>query len=230
MNEEIEFGFELRKGRRRLLSETKPVPGVKVMTPITQRAAGTCYYHPELPAAYICNRCGRAICHADVKTHLDLILCPQCFHMVAPVLGAPTPMAPPVAGAPPGFGQRFGLPPFGLPFPFRFGPTFKWSYAIAAAAGLLIIINAAALLSPVFFAFWVSLFPWVASLGSFGFILGIILGILVLGAVLLMIVGHRLFGVFIIFPAAIVSLFIGGGFIAGLVLGILASILAILNY
>jgi hypothetical protein len=139
-------------------------------------------------------------------------------------------MAPPVAGAPPGFGQRFGLPPFGLPFPLRFGPMFKWSYAIAAAAGVLIIINAAALMSPVFFAFWVGLFPWVAMLGSFGFILGIILGILVLGAVLLMIVGHRLFGVFVIFPAAIVSLFIGGGFIAGLVLGILASILAILNY
>lgn len=213
-------------------SEVKPVPGVRVVTPVTQRTPGTCYYHHDLPAAYICNRCGRAICQHDVKPHLDLILCPECYHHTAPVMGGPMPMPMPGAPTGPGFGARFGFPGFGgFPFPFRFGyGGWRWSYAIAAAAAVLIIVNAAALLSPPFFAFWIALFPWVALLGSFGFILGIILGILILGAVLLMIVGHRLFGVFVIFPAAIVSLFIGGGFVAGLVLGVLASILAILHY
>lgn len=207
----------------------KPVPGVRVVTPVSHRTPGTCYYHHDLPAAYICNRCGRAICHADVKPHMDLILCPECYHNVSPGLAPPGPM--PVGPMAAGHGPQFGLPGFfAMPFPFRFGSAFRWSYVIAAAAGVLIILNAAALLSPAFFAFWSSLFPWVGMLGSFGFILGIVLGILVLGAVLVMIVGHRMFGVFVIFPAAIVSLLIGGGFLAGLVLGVLAAILAILHY
>ncbi len=91
----------------------------------------------------------------------------------------------------------------------------------------LILANAVALLSPAFFMTWVGFFPWVAQLGSFAFILGVVLGIVILGAVFVSFIGFRVLAAFVIFPAAIVSLFIGGGFIVGVILGVLAGILLI---
>ena len=63
----------------------KPVPSVRVVTPVSPGnpirvpAPGQCYYHPNLPAVYVCNRCGRAICRDDSKAYMDLVLCPQCY-------------------------------------------------------------------------------------------------------------------------------------------------------
>jgi hypothetical protein len=94
---------------------------------------------------------------------------------------------------------------------------------------MLIIINAAALLSPGFWVLWVGFVPWVAFLGSFAFILGIMLGLVLLGALVMLLLGFRVLAAFVIFPTAIVSLFIGGGFIAGLLLGVLAGLLLIIN-
>jgi hypothetical protein len=76
---------------------------------------------------------------------------------------------------------------------------------------------------------WVGLFPWVAQLGSFGFILGVVLGMIILGAVFLYMLGFRVLSAFMVFPAAIVSLFIGGGFWVGLILGVLTGIFMIMN-
>ncbi|MEM2123599.1 MAG: B-box zinc finger protein [Candidatus Bathyarchaeia archaeon] len=43
---------------------------------------GSCFYHPDLPAVYICNRCGKAICRDCTKSYGGLILCPPCSAMV----------------------------------------------------------------------------------------------------------------------------------------------------
>jgi DNA-directed RNA polymerase subunit RPC12/RpoP len=94
---------------------TKPVPGVKVVKPITPGAPvstavptavptripsiGSCFYHPNLLAAYLCSRCGRPICRDCAKAHGDLIFCPQCYATAVPQ---------PVA-APPPPGINWGL-------------------------------------------------------------------------------------------------------------------------
>ncbi|MEM2567919.1 MAG: zinc ribbon domain-containing protein [Candidatus Bathyarchaeia archaeon] len=83
---------------------TKPVPGVKVVKPITPGAPittaapmripsiGSCFYHPSLLAAYLCSRCGRPICRDCAKAHGDLIFCPQCYASSVPQpVAAPPP-------------------------------------------------------------------------------------------------------------------------------------------
>jgi len=96
------------------------------------------------------------------------------------------------------------------------------------ASGLM-FFNGIAQLSPGFFVIWTSFLPWVVSLGTFGFILGVILGLVLLGALVLIFLGFRVQAAFLIFPAAIVSLLIGGDFIAGIVTGILAGMLILIN-
>jgi hypothetical protein len=71
----------------------KSVPSVRVPRP------GQCFYHPNLPAVYVCNRCGRAVCRDDSKAYMDLVLCPQCYAGVVPVVAAPQPPAPAYAPA-----------------------------------------------------------------------------------------------------------------------------------
>jgi hypothetical protein len=48
------------------------------------------------------------------------------------------------------------------------------------------------------------------------------------GAVILYMLGFRVLAAFMVFPAAIVSLFIGGGFIVGLILAVLTGIYMIM--
>ncbi|TLN18566.1 zinc-ribbon domain-containing protein [bacterium] len=76
---------------------TKPVPAVRTITPLAQTApqfstptarpqttVGSCFYHPELPASYICVRCGRQICFSCTRPYGQLAICPQCYWTVAP--------------------------------------------------------------------------------------------------------------------------------------------------
>ena len=150
------------------------------------------------------------------------------------------PMAPPMAQAPipqtgtvyggvaPGPGPMPGGTFFG-PFPKRFH-RFSWIavFLLLVSAGL-IVANAAALLFPPFFFMWVGWFPWVAQLGNFSFILGTVLGIIIIGAVILYMLEFKVLSAFMVFPAAIVSLFIGGGFWAGLIIGVLTGIFMIMH-
>lgn len=101
--------------------------------------------------------------------------------------------------------------------------------ALMLIAAGLILANAVALLSPAFFVTWVGFLPWVALFGYFAFILGVMLGLIILGAFVLYFLGFRVLAAFMIFPAAIVSLFIGGGFVAGTIIGVLAGMLLIIN-
>jgi hypothetical protein len=107
---------------------------------------------------------------------------------------------------------------------------FWWiPVALIGAAAALVLFNGIALLSPGFFAAWTAFLPWVAVFGAFGFILGIVFGLVLLGAIVMVFLKFRVFAAFIIFPTAIVSLFIGGGFIIGAVLAVIAGILLLLS-
>ena len=189
-----------------------------------------CYYHQNLPATQVCSRCGRRICVSCSKPYGELALCPSCYH--ATVMNQPAAqMAPPVGptlyaqGGLPAGGVVYG--PFPKPHMFR---RFQWAVVLLLlTSAALIFANAGVLLWPAFFATWVGLFPWVAQLGSFSFILGVVLGMVIVGAVFLYMLGFKVLSAFMIFPTAIVSLFIGGGFLVGLILAVLTGLYMIKN-
>lgn len=138
---------------------------------------------------------------------------------------APPQMAPGMANAYPGRAQPGW---YGPVFPFNFFRSQWMPIALVGIAAALIFANGVALLSPTFFAVWTSFLPWVGFLGPVGFILGVMLGFVLVGALILMLLRFRVMAAFMIFPTAIVSLFIGGGFILGTVLAVLAGILLLL--
>ena len=39
---------------------------------------GMCFYHQQLPATYVCSRCGRSICHSCSSFVGSLAFCPHC--------------------------------------------------------------------------------------------------------------------------------------------------------
>jgi hypothetical protein len=101
---------------------------------------------------------------------------------------------------------------------------------LSLLSGVLVLLNAAALLSPSFWSLWSSTFFWLPTIGqSYAFMIGAIVGItLVLGAIVMALSNGALADV-IVFPFAIFSLMIGGGFIAGMLLGIVGGILALVR-
>ncbi len=251
----------------------KPVPSVRVVTPVSPGAPirvpapGQCFYHPNLPAVYVCNRCGRSICRDDSKAYMDLVLCPQCYAGVVPMVAAPQMqqaapayappppppayppaptyappmMAPPMMApqmAPPMMAPPMG-PPFavGAPPPFVTAPYMPappralWGFILSMIAGILVILNAAALLSPGFYALWAGVFFWLPAVGppSLAFAIGAIIGLILVIGSILMLLGYGTIGSIVVFPLAVLSLIIGGGFVAGFVLGVLGGILGMLG-
>jgi len=94
----------------------------------------------------------------------------------------------------------------------------------------LIWFNADALLWwPDFYTSWVGLFPWVGELGSLSFILGVILGLVIDMGVVVYSFGFRVEAAFIVLPTAIISLLVGGGFLAGLIIAVLTGIFIMTN-
>jgi hypothetical protein len=142
----------------------------------------------------------------------------------------PAPVAPTLYAQ----GVPQGVPPGGViygpyPKPHVFRRYSLLSVALLLISAGLIFANAAALLWPAFFLTWIGFFPWVAQLGNFSFILGVVLGMVILGAVFLYMLGYRVLSAFMVFPTAIVSLFIGGGFLVGLILAVLTGLFMIMN-
>lgn len=221
----------------------KPVPTVRVVSPVTPVGApvrvpppGMCFYHPNLPAIYVCNRCGRPICRDDSKAYQDLVMCPQCYQSVVPIVAAPAyyPTAPVYPAPPPMPEVGFAPPPVGVPPVAVFPPARStWGFTISLIGGILIIINAAALLSASFYALWAAIFPWITYFGPFPpwvlVAIGLILGIIATIGSILMILGYGTIGAVVVFPAAVISLILGGGFIAGFVLGVVGGILGMLG-
>jgi DNA-directed RNA polymerase subunit RPC12/RpoP len=228
----------------------KPVPSVRVVTsvspggPVRVPAPGQCFYHPTLPAVYVCNRCGRAICRDDSKTYVDLVLCPQCYQSVVPMSPAPQPQPPEPSYAPPQSFQPPSMmsqpPMMSQPYPYpMFGmqpssPRALWGFILAMIAGILVILNAAALLSNSFYSLWVGVFFWIPVIDTSPqhgliFAYGAIIGLILVIGSILMLLGYGTIGSIVVFPLAVLSLIIGGGFVAGFVLGVLGGILGMLG-
>jgi len=146
-----------------------------------------------------CRYCGRVM-------PLNTVYCPFCGRPQV-VLPPPTPRL--VSGR-------------------RLGGRNIIAVVLSLLSGILVLLNSAALLAPSFWAMWSSMFFWLPTIGEpYAFMLGALIGLtLVLGAIIMALSNGALADV-IIFPFAIFSLIVGGGFIAGMILGILAGILAI---
>ena len=104
------------------------------------------------------------------------------------------------------------------------------AFALSLVSGILVLLNSAALLSPSFYGPWSSVFWWLPVLGaSKAFALGFVIGLtLIMGSIIMVLRSGALADV-IIFPFAVFSLIVGGGFIAGMVLGIIGGILGALK-
>lgn len=104
---------------------------------------------------------------------------------------------------------------------------------LSIVAGILIILNSAALLVPSFYGppvGWSSIFFWLPSLGqSYAFALGMMIGLVLIFGAIVMVLGQGALADVIIFPFAVFSLIIGGGFVAGMVLGIVGGIIGALK-
>jgi hypothetical protein len=104
---------------------------------------------------------------------------------------------------------------------------------LSLVSGILVILNSAAFLAPSFYGppvNWSGIFWWLPSIGvANAFVMGFMIGlVLILGSVV-MILGNGAFADVIIFPFAIFSLIVGGGFVAGMVLGIVGGIIGALR-
>jgi len=176
-----------------------PAAGVLVPPPILVPARGPPVQYVLPMPTVRCRYCGRVM-------PLHSIYCPFC--------GKPPVILAPPAGFIPGRAKGKSIIPV----------------ILALIAGILVLLNAAALLSPSFFGIWSSTFFWLPTIGpSYAFMIGAIIGLtLVLGAIIMALSNGALADV-IIFPFAIFSLMIGGGFIAGMLIGIIAGILALVR-
>ncbi|MEM2225772.1 MAG: zinc-ribbon domain-containing protein [Candidatus Bathyarchaeia archaeon] len=219
----------------------KPVPSVRVVTPVAPAAParvpapGMCYYHPHLPAVNICSRCGRSVCRYDSIPYDNLILCPPCYQTIAQIV--PAPMAPigPVPAAPPAIGA---VPPAPAPGYTVVAPVVPparalWGFILSIIAGIMVLINAAGLTSAWLYVTLASIFPWIGTIAPFPpwmlIGIGVILGIIMIIGSLLMIMGYGTIGSIVVFVPAIISLIMGGGFVAGFILGIVGGIMAMLG-
>ena len=124
--------------------------------------------------------------------------------------------------------------PFGGPFFQPKPPRALWAFILSMVGGILVILNAAALLSNAFYSMWVGVFFWIPTLDvspqhGLVFAIGAIIGLILVMGSILMILGYGTIGSIIVFPLAIVSLIIGGGFVAGFILGVLGGILGMLG-
>ncbi len=178
----------------------KPVPSVRVVTPVTPGVPtrvpppGMCFYHSSLPAVYICNRCGRAICRDDSKSYMDLILCPQCYQGIVPPMamypqgqqglqgmqglqGPQGPQGPPgYAGYAPA--QAYAPFPGPMYMTSQFGPSGPmtgparslWAFIITLVSGILVLLNAGMLLAYQFYAGsfqWSCIFFWIYKIDGY---------------------------------------------------------------
>jgi len=155
---------------------------------------------------------------------------------MAPVMGPPmappmgpayAPVPPPIPGPPAAAYPVYPPPPMYAPAT----PRALWGFILSVIAGILVILNAAALLAPGFYLMWQTVFFWLPALGppSLSFAIGVIIGLILVIGSILMLLGYGTIGSIVVFPLAVLSLIIGGGFVAGFVLGVLGGILGMLG-
>jgi hypothetical protein len=121
-----------------------------------------------------------------------------------------------------------------------------WGFIIALCSGILVLLNAGLLLAWQFYCgsfLWANIFFWIAKIdgyatplatgctatGNITFVLGAVIGLIIIIGSILMILGYGTIGSIVVFPMAVFSLIIGGGFIAGFVLGIVGGVLGMVG-
>lgn len=101
-------------------------PGVKVKSQIGMKDGvpkpGMCSYHSELPAAFICNRCGKSICSNCAIRYGQVVFCPQC----SPVSGGQQPMG-------------YEYYPYSYPYYPYYSPYYRQPTNVASTGGILTI-------------------------------------------------------------------------------------------
>lgn len=116
------------------------------------------------------------------------------------------------------------------------GRTAIWGFILTMISAVLILLNAVALTSSGFFGpptnwslifFWLSGPPVIEQ--SMAVLIGLIDGFIVMAGGLMMALRRGVFGGMLVIPFAVLSFIIGGGFIVGAVLGIVAGILGALG-
>ena len=188
--------------RRRV---TRPRAGVPVPVPVAApvtvvRARPRVQYVLPLPTVR-CRFCGRIM-------PLQSFYCPYCGR---PQTTAPPRMIIPAARAV--IGRRVGF-----------------GFVLSLLSGILVLLNAALLLVPSFYATWSSIFWWLPTIGpTYAFALGLVIGLVLLMGCIIMVLGQGVIAAVIIFPFAVFSLIIGGGFVAGMILGVLGGILGVMK-
>lgn len=180
---------------------------------------------------------------------MDLVLCPQCYAGIVPpmAMAPPGPVAPTYAPAPapaPAFAPVPG-PMLGPMFPAAPARSL-WGFIIALCSGILVLLNAGLLLAWQFYGgsfLWANIFFWICKIdgwscplpsgstatGNISFVIGAVIGLIIIVGSILMILGYGTIGSIVVFPMAVFSLIIGGGFIAGFVLGIVGGILGMIG-
>jgi len=154
---------------------------------------------------------------------------PQYGPAYGPPMG-PAMVPPPMPAAPASFMPAPYPPPFIAPS----APRALWGFLLSMIAGILVILNAAALLSTPFYNMWVGIFFWIPVIDPSAahgliFAIGAIIGLILVIGSILMLLGYGTIGSIVVFPLAVLSLIIGGGFVAGFVLGVLGGILGMLG-
>lgn len=239
----------------------KPVPSVRVVrpgapaptaAPIRVPPPGMCYYHPTLPATYICSRCGRPVGRECANYYGDLIICPQCYPTISPMVAPPAPAFPPAPMGPPPFPPgppMLGGPMIGGPMPAPIpGPAIPprprsvWGFILALIAGIVTIIAGAAA-TAILFANLALVPAWLANYWMAPLGIGILLGLVIILGAFLIWQGYSTLGgilvfvfalaniylaVLIVVPALWVYVAIAIGIIA-LVLGLIGGLLGILS-
>ncbi len=188
-----------------------------------------------------CVRCGAAVlmpmpghCAQPYPPPQYLPPMPQCApppqYAPMPQCAPPPPM--PCAPCPP----QYALAPVAVPVQCspRSAPRALWAFILTLVAGILVVLNAGALLSQSFYNMWVSAFFWIPAIDNSPthgliFVLGAIVGLVLLVGSILMVFGYGTIGSIVVFPMAVLSLIIGGGFVAGFVLGVVGGILGMLG-
>ena len=218
----------------------KPVPSVEVVRPGAPPTAapvrvpppGMCYYHPTLPATYICSRCGRQIGRECTNYYGDLTICPQCYPTISPMAVQTFPPAPgpPMLGGPMPGGP---MPPPVPGIPPR--PRSVWGFILSLIAGIVTIIAGAAATAILFSNLalvpaWLANY-WIAPLG-----IGILLGLVIILGAFLIWQGYSTLGGILVFVFALANIYLAILIVvptiwvyAGIALGIVALVLGLIG-
>jgi len=169
------------------------------------------YVVPAAAHRVRCPNCGRPIA-------LDAVYCPFCGRRRGWAFAS--------RGA--GYG----------PIPGRafVGRRPVWAFVCAMVSAILILLNSAALFSATFWGpptNWSQIFWWLGGPTGLGqpiaILIGLVAGLTVLTGGIMMVMRRGPTGAMITLPFAVLSFIIGGGFLAGGILGIVAGVLGLVR-